>query len=169
MTLEIQSHFHSVLRGKATQMNWHSCNPSTRSTSSSVVRTTLPAEVKLHSLSLTCRWQWQMGPQIGKWDKWGKGGITLNKTYYRLLFWRGGNEEKRVGLSARDAERWTFKSHMRTELWSDLTTSGNNFILQDISIWIHVRKLMERATLLRPYFGWYQTISFNFRVAILQT
>lgn len=37
-----------------------------------------------------------------------------------------------MGLSADDVEGWTLQSNTRTELRSNLTTSGNNFISPDI-------------------------------------
>lgn len=72
-------------------------------------------------------------------DKWGcrleneTKGKTVNKTHYRGFFFFERVEvcRKRVGLSAEDAERWTLQSLSRTEPRSYLTTSGNNFILQD--------------------------------------
>lgn len=84
-------------------MNLHSCggNPSSRSTSSSVVRTTLFVEWNcIHSALDT-----------DDIDKWGcrleneTKGKTLNKTHYRLLFWRGWNKgEKGGAVSGRCSE-----------------------------------------------------------------
>lgn len=66
-------------------MNFHSCNPSPRSTSSSVVRTTLFAE-----------WNWiHSALDVDDIDKWGcrleneTKGKTLSKTHYHYLFLKG--------------------------------------------------------------------------------
>lgn len=73
-------------------ISYHHRNPLPRSTSSSVVRATLFAGVRLHSLSLRHRWHWQMGPQIGKWDK--KKNIKQNPLSFTFF---EGVEMRRKG------------------------------------------------------------------------